>query len=84
MCGTKLLHRYDYERQCRWRIDFGDFDPFGDFELLFAASEFKLGVADVPVRYHSREYDETQIQRFRNGVERLRMCFVGLWRMKFR
>jgi len=84
LCGTKLLHRLDYERQCSWREDFGDFDPFGDFELLFAAAEFKLGVVDVPVRYRSRTYGETQIERFRNGLELIRMCLIGLRRIKFR
>src|SRR5204863_5740312 len=34
LCGTKLLARHDYERFIRWRASFGEFDPFGDFELL--------------------------------------------------
>jgi hypothetical protein len=84
LCGTKLLRRADYERQCAWRGDFGDFDPFGDFELLFNASNLELGVVDVPIRYRSRTYGSTQISRFKDGFELLRMCLIGFFRIKLR
>lgn len=84
LCGTKLLRRADYERQCAWRGDFGDFDPFGDFELLFSASNLELGVVDVPIRYRSRTYGSTQISRFKDGFELLRMCLIGFFRIKLR
>jgi len=82
LCGTKLLSRDDYQRFVRWREDFGDFDPFGDFELLFPAAVLGLGVVDVPIRYRDRTFGSTQIHRFRHGWELLRMTAVGLLRIK--
>lgn len=82
LCGTKMLARHDYQRMIAWRRDFGDFDPFGDFELLFPAAVLGLGVVDVPVRYGSRSYGSTNIRRFRHGWQLLRMCLVGLFRIK--
>ena len=38
LCGTKVLHRDDYESIAQNRSYFGDFDPFGDFDLLFGAA----------------------------------------------
>lgn len=82
LCGTKLLTRHDYERMTAWRKDFGEFDPFGDFELLFPAAELGLEIVDVPVRYLARTYGETNIQRFRHGLQLLKMTWVGLVRIK--
>jgi glycosyltransferase involved in cell wall biosynthesis len=82
LCGTKLLTRHDYERMVAWRQDFGEFDPFGDFELLFPAAELGLEIVDVPVRYLARTYGETNIQRFRHGLQLLKMTWVGLVRIK--
>ena len=82
LCGTKLLARHDYERFVRWRDDFGDFDPFGDFELLFPAAVLGLGIIDLPVRYRVREYGSTQIRRFRDGLALLRMTAIGLLRIR--
>ncbi len=82
LCGTKLLTRYDYSRFVEWRSDFGDFDPFGDFELLFPATTLGLGIIDVPVRYLARTYGETNISRFRHGFQLLRMTSIGLFRIK--
>lgn len=82
LCGTKLLTRHDYQRMIAWRRDFGDFDPFGDFELLFPAAELGLDIVDVPVRYLARTYGETNIQRFRHGLQLLKMTWVGLVRIK--
>ena len=83
LCGTKLLARHDYQRFCRWRADFGDFDPFGDFELLFPAAQLGLGVIDVAIRYRDRVYGSTNIRRFYHGMMLLRMTVIGLIRMKF-
>ena len=83
LCGTKLLSRRDYERFVKWRRDFGDFDPFGDFELLFPAAIFGTGIIDVPVDYRARTYGATNIHRFRDGGILLRMTTVGLLRIKF-
>lgn len=81
LCGTKLYPLYDYKRFISWRERFGDFDPFGDFEMLFAASELALGVIDIPVRYRARTYGETNISRFRNGLELIRMTTIGFFRI---
>jgi glycosyltransferase involved in cell wall biosynthesis len=82
LCGTKLLARHDYERMVAWRKDFGDFDPFGDFELLFPASVLALGIIDIPIRYRAREYGTTNIHRFRHGLMLLKMAMVGLFRIR--
>ena len=82
LCGTKLMHRLDYERFKQWRKDFGDFDPFGDFELIFPACILGLGVIDIPIYYRARTYGETNIQRFYHGLMLLRMTLIGLFRVK--
>ena len=82
LCGTKLLARRDYERLVEWRECFGDFDPFGDFELLFASSELAMGVVDIPIRYLARTYGETNISRFRDGWLLLRMTVYGFFRLR--
>lgn len=82
LCGTKLLARHDYLRMIAWRRDFGEFDPFGDFELLFPAALLGLGTVDIPVRYLARTYGSTSISRFRNGWQLLRMTFIGFLRIK--
>lgn len=82
LCGTKLLRRDDYARMIRWRGDFGDVDPFGDFELLFPAAILGLGIVDIPVYYRARSYGATQIHRFRHGLMLLRMTLIGLFRIK--
>ncbi len=84
LCGTKVLLRSDYERLARGRAYFGDFDPFGDFDLLFGASKLGLKIVDQPVRYRERTYGETQISRFRHGWMLLKMCGRGLLRLKMR
>jgi Glycosyl transferase family 2 len=82
LCGTKLLTRHDYKRLVAWRQDFGDFDPFGDFELLFPAAILGLGIVDIPIRYLARTYGSTSISRFRHGFDLLRMVLVGTFKIK--
>lgn len=82
LCGTKLVRRDDYARMIRWRGDFGDFDPFGDFELLFPAAILGFGIIDVPVYYRARSYGATNIHRFRHGLMLLRMTMIGWLRVK--
>jgi Glycosyl transferase family 2 len=82
LCGTKLLARHDYRRFAAWRSNFGDFDPFGDYELLFPASMFALGIIDVPIRYRARTYGATNINRFRDGWMLLKMTLLGLFRVR--
>lgn len=82
LCGTKVLFRRDYERLARNRAYFGDFDPFGDFDLLFGASRLNLRIVEVPVRYRERTYGVTNISRFRHGWLLLRMCGVAFVKLK--
>ena len=82
LCGTKLVTRLDYRRFVRWRSDFGDFDPFGDFELLFPAAVLGTGIIDIPVYYRARTYGSTNIHRFRDGAILFRMTMIGLLRIK--
>jgi Glycosyl transferase family 2 len=82
LCGTKLFSNCDYQRFVRWRNEFGDFDPFGDFELLFPMAVLGLGSIDIPVRYMERTYGETNISRFRHGLVLLKMTLVGFFRIK--
>jgi len=82
LCGTKVLRRSDYERLKAGRSYFGDFDPFGDFDLIFGASKLSLKIVEVPIRYASRTYGETQISRFRHGLLLLRMVGFAFLRIK--
>jgi SAM-dependent methyltransferase len=83
LCGTKVLWRDDYQRIVQNRAFFGDFDPFGDFDLIFGASKLNLKILELPVRYRSRTYGETNIQRFRDGALLIRMCFLAARKLKF-
>ena len=82
LCGTKMLLRSDYARVVRRIAPFGDFDPFGDFNLLFGAALLGLRIRDVPVRYKDRTYGETNISRFRHGWILARMTWFGLWKLR--
>ena len=83
LCGTKVLFRKDYEAIVRHRSYFGDFDPFGDFDLLFGAAKLNLRIIDLPIRYQARTYGETNIQRWRHGWLLLRMTAFAATRLKF-
>jgi SAM-dependent methyltransferase len=83
LCGTKALYREDYERIAANRAFFGDFDPFGDFDLLFGASRLNLRIVDLAVRYHERTYGETNISRFRHGLLLLRMSLFAARKLRF-
>jgi SAM-dependent methyltransferase len=83
LCGTKALYREDYARVAANRSFFGDFDPFGDFDLLFGASRLNLKIVDIAVRYHERTYGETNISRWRHGLLLLRMSAFAARKLKF-
>jgi SAM-dependent methyltransferase len=83
LCGTKALYRADYDRIAANRAYFGDFDPFGDFDLLFGASRLNLRIVDLAVRYHERQYGETNISRFRHGLLLVRMSLFAARKLKF-
>ncbi len=83
LCGTKALYREDYERIAANRAFFGDFDPFGDFDLIFGAARQGLRIVDLAVRYHERQYGETNISRFSHGWLLLRMSLFAARKLKF-
>ena len=83
LCGTKALTKANYERIAANRQHFGDFDPFGDFDLLFGAARLSLRIVDVPIRYRERTYGTTNIQRWRHGWLLLRMTAFAARRLKF-
>ncbi len=83
LCGTKVLWRTDYEKIKRSRSFFGDFDPFGDFDLLFGAAKNNLKIIDMPVHYKQRVYGVTNISRWKHGWLLLRMTFFAAGKFKF-
>jgi SAM-dependent methyltransferase len=83
LCGTKVLLKTDYEKIKANRAYFGDFDPFGDFDLLFGASKLNLKITEVIVRYKERTYGSTQISRFKHGWLLLKMSMFAAGRIKF-
>lgn len=83
LCGTKVLWKKDYQRIAANRSYFGDFDPFGDFDLLFGASRLGLKIVDLPIRYRDRTYGTTNIQRWKHGWLLLQMVFFAAQRIKF-
>lgn len=84
LCGTKVLRRTTYEQIVAHRSYFGDFDPFGDFDLLFGAARLHAKILDVPIRYRERVYGETNIHRFRHGLMLFRMLGIAAIKLKFR
>ena len=83
LCGTKVLWKADYERIAANRAYFGDFDPFGDFDLLFGAARMNLKIVDLPIRYRERTYGTTNIQRWKHGWLLLKMVAFAASRIKF-
>jgi glycosyltransferase involved in cell wall biosynthesis len=83
LCGTKVLWREDYLRICANRSYFGEFDPFGDFDLLFGAAKLNLHIVEVPVRYQPRTYGESNIAHVREGLVLLKMCLYAAQKIKF-
>ena len=82
LCGTKVLTKDNYKKIVANRSYFGDFDPFGDFDLIFGATKLNLKVVEVPIRYAAREYGETQISRFRHGWLLLKMVLFAYKKLK--
>jgi glycosyltransferase involved in cell wall biosynthesis len=83
LCGTKVLSNTNYKRLSRNRSYFGDFDPFGDFDLLFGAARMGLRIVEVPISYRERTYGTTNISRWRHGFILLAMLFFASRRLKF-
>ncbi len=83
LCGTKVIFREDYDRLCTNRKFFGDFDPFGDFDLIFGAYKLNLKIVEIPIRYRERTYGSTNISRFSHGLILLKMVAFAARKIKF-
>jgi SAM-dependent methyltransferase len=83
LCGTKAISKENYQRIAENRSYFGDFDPFGDFDLLFGSAKLGLKINDIPVRYMSRTYGSSNIQHFKEGLVLLKMCSYAARKIKF-
>jgi glycosyltransferase involved in cell wall biosynthesis len=83
LCGTKVISKENWEKIIANRSYFGEFDPFGDFDLIFGASKLNLKIIEVPIRYRAREYGKTNISRFRHGWLLLKMVFFAMNKIKF-
>ena len=82
LCGTKVLKKKDYINIEKNRAFFGEFDPFGDFDLLFGSAKLNLKIIEIPIRYRARAYGETQISRFRHGWLLLKMTIFAFFKFK--
>jgi glycosyltransferase involved in cell wall biosynthesis len=82
LCGTKVLTRAAYDRIAAGRSYFGEFDPFGDFDLLLGAARLNMKIVDLPVRYQPRTYGTTNISRWRHGWLLLRMIAFAFWKFR--
>ena len=82
LCGTKVLTNHAYQRIAAQRHYFGEFDPFGDFDLILGAAKSSLKIVEIPIHYGSRTYGETQISRFRDGLMLLRMVLFAFRKLK--
>ena len=82
LCGTKALRREDYQRLAANRHVFGDFDPFGDFDLLFGAANLNLSTMDVPVRYRARVSGDSKIINTVHTPLLFRMCWIAFRKLK--
>jgi SAM-dependent methyltransferase len=83
LCGTKVLWKKDYEQIAANRAYFGDFDPFGDYDLIFGAAKLNRKIVDLPIRYRERTYGSTNISRWKHGLLLLRMVVFAAQRIKF-
>lgn len=83
LCGTKVIFKDDYQKLIQNRKFFGEFDPFGDFDLIFGAYKLNLKIIEIPIRYRERTYGDTNISRFKHGLILLKMVFFALRKIKF-
>jgi glycosyltransferase involved in cell wall biosynthesis len=83
LCGTKVISKANYIKLINNRSYFGDFDPFGDFDLIFGAAKLNLKIVEVPIRYKARTYGDTNISRFKHGWLLLKITFFAINKIKF-
>lgn len=84
LCGTKVMFRTDWLKLSEGRKFFGNFDPFGDFDMLFGAYKLNLKLIDLPIRYRERKYGTTNISRFKHGLLLLKMSAFAASKIRFR
>ena len=77
LCGLKAISKRNYLNVRKNMRFFGDFDPFGDFELIFGVIKNNLKVSEVPVKYEPRKYGKTKTKPFKHGMLLLKMCWVA-------
>jgi glycosyltransferase involved in cell wall biosynthesis len=82
LCGTKVLSRESYALIKAGRAHFGEFDPFGDFDLLFGAARQGLRIVEVPVRYRRRISGVTKVRAFQHGWLLLAMSAIAFRKLK--
>lgn len=82
LCGTKVLWREDYDLIAANRAFFGEFDPFGDFDLLFGAARLSRRIVSLPIHYADRQYGDIKIDRWRHGLLLLQMSLVAFRKLK--
>lgn len=82
LCGTKVLAKENYLKIKRHRTFFGDFDPFGDFDLIFGAAKLNLKIVEIPIRYRARIYGNVKIERFKHGLILLKMSWNAFRKLK--
>jgi len=82
LCGTKVLTKENYLKIKKHRNYFGDFDPFGDFDLLFGAARQNMKIVEVPIRYRARKYGDVKIERFKHGLILLKMSWIAFKKLK--
>lgn len=83
LCGTKVISRKNYKEIAANRHYFGDFDPFGDFDLIFGAAKLGLKIVELPIKYRARTYGDTNIQRWKHGMILFRMLLFASRKIKF-
>jgi glycosyltransferase involved in cell wall biosynthesis len=82
LCGTKAILKIYYQKIVKYRNYFGDFDPFGDYDLIFGAVKQNLKVVEIPIRYRERVYGKTNISRFTHGWLLLKMTWFAFGKFK--
>lgn len=83
LCGTKVLSKRNWQQVSQNRSYFGNFDPFGDFDMIFGSAKLNLQIVEIPIRYKARDYGDTNISRFRHGWLLLKMVFFAMNKIKF-
>lgn len=78
LCGTKALFKKDYKK-----IKMTG-EGWGDFDLLFGASENNLKIKEVPVHYKKRVAGESKMKGLKHGFVMLKMVGKGFVRLKLK